>query len=108
MSQEISEGIESAQGSDRLNWIVPCRRAVVTGEVNYSVTIEAWVHQLYSNRNPIMRWYFPRESGGRSDPLPPSAMRRQRASQVSQYYRGLYAIQHWKSRFFPQSGTAPP
>jgi hypothetical protein len=108
MSQEISEGIESAQGSDRLNWIVPCRRAVVTGEVNYSVTIEAWVHQLYSNRNPIMRWYFPRESGGRSDPLPPSAMMRQRASQVSQYYRGLYAIQHWKSRFFPQSGTAPP
>lgn len=40
-----------------LNWVVPARRAVVTGECNYYDILIQWVHQLREHGDTLKTWY---------------------------------------------------
>jgi hypothetical protein len=74
-----------------LNWMVPCRRAVVTERANYISVLDEWEMGLYGQREVMTRWYH--IDGGRY-------------SEDGRYFRTLMKLVDWKV-FFCLAGENP-
>jgi len=74
-----------------LNWMVPCRRAVVTERINYISILDEWEMDLYGQRDVMTRWY--NIDGGRY-------------TQDGRYFHALTKLVDWKV-FFCLAGENP-
>ena len=67
-----------------LNWIVPCRRGVVTGRTDYISILDEWETSLYHHRETICRWYNVDEG---------------RYIEEGKYFDALVQLMEWKVFF---------
>ncbi len=111
--ENAPDRVARAGDSELLNWIVPARRAVVKGNLEYSRAVEAWINRLRTYSSAIRRWYFTSDeepADGSADCMDALFESGRQFGNAFRTVAAIACVQIWKDRFFAsaQDGQTVP